>query len=691
MNRLILAAVIALVAMPASAQKPHEASALELGADPAAAVSADGLTALRSGRPAMLANVDRAVSPGTPEQMAREYLATQTTALGLKRADTADLAFSSDRVDAAGTTVRFQQTVGGVPVWGPLTIVNLDPQNRVQLVFNTYDPSLAVASTTPAISADAARATVGRHLGTDASGSDASLVIWPADSGARLAYEVHVSSDAVLGAWEAIVDAQTGDLLRVADRAVYEHVPGETRTARAASATSAVPVAEPRALPMAPLASSAFADGTGYVFLPDPLSAAQVDYGAPGYTDGGDADTPQLTAIRSLVTLRDLTFDGTNYNVRGPWAEAREYEPPTKGLFPQPSPDFTFTRNQDGFEVVNTYYHIDTYMRYINETLGIALRPYQYATGGVRYDAHGFNGADNSNYRDDLGRLSFGEGGVDDNEDADVIIHELGHGLHDWLTRNLSQVQGLSEGLGDYFAVSYSRSFNQWPVSALQYTQVFTWDGGIRGNGSTGTWGGRRVNSTLHYPEGLSPPPPSTQNDIYYDSALWSTTLLQIWNDIGRVKTDRAVMAGIGMTNGSTNQQQAAQAVLTAAVNLGYSAADVEAFRTRFAARGYSVTVPVASEGGPRAGASAAELTAAAPNPFTGTATFELLLAEPQHVTVEVFDVLGRRVSVLFDGPLGADQRHAFAIGATGLTPGVYVYRATGERFTASRRVTLVK
>ena len=28
----------------------------------------------------------------------------------------------------------------------------------------------------------------------------------------------------------------------------------------------------------------------------------------------------------------------------------------------------------------------------------------------------------------------FGQGGVDDAEDMDVILHELGHGLHDWIT-----------------------------------------------------------------------------------------------------------------------------------------------------------------------------------------------------------------------------------------------------------------
>ena len=91
-------------------------------------------------------------------------------------------------------------------------------------------------------------------------------------------------------------------------------------------------------------------------------------------------------------------------------------------------------------------------MRYMNLTLGVTVHPTAYP-GGVQYDPHGLNGVDNSHYTSGPEQLAFGEGGVDDDEDADVIVHELGHGIHDWVTNNgLSQVQGLSEGLGDYFA-----------------------------------------------------------------------------------------------------------------------------------------------------------------------------------------------------------------------------------------------
>lgn len=69
--------------------------------------------------------------------------------------------------------------------------------------------------------------------------------------------------------------------------------------------------------------------------------------------------------------------------------------------------------------------------------------------------------------------------GVDDAEDADVILHELGHGIHDFLTvGHLSQIEGLSEGIGDYIAMSYSRSkglLKKEPIKSKEYDWVFKW------------------------------------------------------------------------------------------------------------------------------------------------------------------------------------------------------------------------
>ena len=59
--------------------------------------------------------------------------------------------------------------------------------------------------------------------------------------------------------------------------------------------------------------------------------------------------------------------------------------------------------------------------------------------------------------------LLFGEGGVDDAEDADVIIHEYAHAISYAAspeTNSGTERRGLDEGLGDYFAAIYSYQYN---------------------------------------------------------------------------------------------------------------------------------------------------------------------------------------------------------------------------------------
>ncbi len=213
-------------------------------------------------------------------------------------------------------------------------------------------------------------------------------------------------------------------------------------------------------------------------------------------------------------------------------------------------------------------------MRYINETLGISLVS-RFNSGVILYDPSAFNGGDNSSYGG--GILKFGEGGVDDAEDADVIIHELGHGIHDWITNgSLSQVNGLSEGSGDYWAQSYSRSLNQWSSSVPSYHFMFHWDG------HNEFWGGRTTNTTATYPGGLT-------GSVHGDGQIWSTSLMRIFDIIGREKTDKAFLEGLAMTSSSTNQQQAAIAVRQAAINMNYSCSDINVFTTQFTATGYTL------------------------------------------------------------------------------------------------------
>ncbi len=78
------------------------------------------------------------------------------------------------------------------------------------------------------------------------------------------------------------------------------------------------------------------------------------------------------------------------------------------------------------------------------------------------------------------------------------------------------------------------------------------------------------------------------------------------------------------------------------------------------------------------------------PNPFAERATVALTLGAAQQVTVAVYDVLGREVAVLHDGPLTVGD-HRFTLGAVSLPTGAYLVRAEGEGFRAARRVSVVR
>ena len=97
-----------------------------------------------------------------------------------------------------------------------------------------------------------------------------------------------------------------------------------------------------------------------------------------------------------------------------------------------------------------------------------------------------------------------------------------------------------------------------------------------------------------------------------------------------------------------------------------------------------TVTVEVAVPG-------AFALSAAYPNPLRDRAAVTLSVAVPQRVRVALFDVLGRRRRVLFDGPMDAAETRRFAVDGAGLPDGLYVIRAEGERFTAARTVVVVR
>jgi hypothetical protein len=103
---------------------------------------------------------------------------------------------------------------------------------------------------------------------------------------------------------------------------------------------------------------------------------------------------------------------------------------------------------------------------------------------------------------------------------------------------------------------------------------------------------------------------------------------------------------------------------------------------------GLDLSAFLPTAGAPAPPASVASL-AVSPNPIAAEAAVAVSLGgEQEDVTVEVLDVLGRRVAVLHDGPMAAG-RSTLAMDARGLQAGVYVVRASGRDWQLTERVTV--
>lgn len=96
---------------------------------------------------------------------------------------------------------------------------------------------------------------------------------------------------------------------------------------------------------------------------------------------------------------------------------------------------------------------------------------------------------------------------------------------------------------------------------------------------------------------------------------------------------------------------------------------------------------PVATEASPP---SSAVALAVYPNPVRAAATVQFTLGAQQRVTLAVYDVLGRRVALLYEGLLPAGSSR-LPFDAVALPAGVYFARATSTGATATASFTVVR
>lgn len=479
---------------------------------------------LRAGAPS-------ARSSAPPRTIASNFLLAHASELGLS-ADALDkeLAFTSEKGTPSGTHLRWDQMYEGVPVYRSEIVIKVNTSGQVSSVQNNLHPDAKI-QTQPAIGADeaiAAARDIVRPTGRALAEPKPTLLIVDSRVGPRLAWLVQMPVEQPQGDWWVFVDARTGVVFGAEDRMLY-------------------------------------AEGSGNVFDPDPRSKLNDST----LVDLADANSAiPFPGAYDVVSLHDITFSAGVYSLSGPYVRLIDNESPTFAPVTAAHPDsFRFQRNAQGFEDVMCYFHLDKSQRYIQ---GLGFSNINNRVQEV--DSHGLSGDDNSHYVPSTGRLAFGEGGIDDDEDADVILHEYGHSIQDNIVPGWGggQEGQMGEGFGDYWAGSYSRSV----YPSFQPMHCFTWDG----NGET--WPGRQLIDTgLHYPEDCC-------GEVHDSGTLWCSGLTDCWNQLGRTVMDRLVLDHHFALGTTATMADAANQIIQSDIDL-YGGAHVPVLVARFGFWGF--------------------------------------------------------------------------------------------------------
>lgn len=79
------------------------------------------------------------------------------------------------------------------------------------------------------------------------------------------------------------------------------------------------------------------------------------------------------------------------------------------------------------------------------------------------------------------------------------------------------------------------------------------------------------------------------------------------------------------------------------------------------------------------------------PNPSRQRSTMDLIAESAQNVRVEIYNLLGQHVRTVYDGPVEAGTPLALSLDTAQLASGVYFARVQGERFSAVRKLTVLR
>lgn len=478
---------------------------------------------------------------------ARSFLAANGFRVGLELS-VEDLELVQFKNSLAGTHTRFRQLHDERPVFGTLVSVHQDEVGRVRMVHrSTHSTRQVISGPNPTLSASEseaiARLAAGKPIGETATQrmpSHPELVWFPLDDRRlTLAWQLTVYSDAPLGDFVTVIDATSGALLFQENRIAFD-------------------------------------SGAGYAYIPNPY---QTSGSGSGMVDNNDATSPALDAERIAATLFGL--DAGTGLLKGEFVDLATLNSTSLPDVDADEADrqYFYDRDDPRFEQVVVYHAIDSIQRHFH-SLG-----FDDDTGtpnGIRdfptlANAHWYSD-DQSYYSTGDDAVHFGDGGVDDGEDADIIAHEYGHAVqHD---QNASwgggEMGAMGEGFGDYLAMSFYFSAGDAAYQAANNACVGEWD--ATSYSGTDPPCLRRTDGSKIYPDDIT-------GSVHADGEIWSRALWDIRAVLGGPATDRIVLEHHFSLPANATMPVAAQEMIAVDEILN-GGANESTLRTKFCDRG---------------------------------------------------------------------------------------------------------
>ncbi|MEU7553658.1 M4 family metallopeptidase [Streptomyces sp. NPDC044571] len=301
------------------------------------------------------------------------------------------------------------------------------------------------------------------------------------------------------------------------------------------------------------------------LFMVNPVQSS----GDQTLTDAKDAADAVPASAYATAALRNLDGSGS---LSGRWAYVRS----DTGSSAKTADAGAYSRADDQFEQVMAYFWVNEAQEYLQGLgFGSELPGANDRAQPVRINQYG---ADNSFFTDKKAEIRFGKGGVDDAEDAEVIVHEYGHAVHNAQVPGFGtspEAGAIGEAFGDYLAVevgAHADEVHGWQ-RRTDLACVADWD-------STGYSAAphclRRIDGDKVYADRVG--------EVHADGEIWSRALFDIRGALGARTADRIIVnAQFGFRPDTSFQDAALTTIATAQRMYGKSAAD--AVRAAFRAR----------------------------------------------------------------------------------------------------------